>query len=504
MKVIEKELPFVLPDELRSSILGIGEQKSIDILTYPTVVNYDSYKPSFRSLNNQDIFVVFPDLEELYAANSIVSDGVVIISTQIRDEVWSGINQENLTLYITDLDDNSTSEHPMTAQNPSSSLREDLIVNWEGILTVGRSYQISVVIYDLAGNRNSRTVEIVVEDRVAPRVAGIHILSNENREIDITVNISESNDRIKFVQVRIFKGEFEIKRVNLTKQIGVGSQSQTSVEVYHAKLTIPFDLEDIFNPIDFTIEVMTSDEYGNQNIYSTDDLEDLDFEFSGRLERILLHPYVLATGLVVLISGILVGIRITSRVEGYDVKRIFLESEKIPREIILTQMDEYALGITVNFFDQVQGPVPVIWEPALLEDQEQVMLDLADKSFSTLEFLGLEETERSGTFDFSTGSYECTALGYSFAIDNPQARGGKENLTVVLLLRKEWGDNLLVFQDEITDKLREIRKMIETQKEPPLVEKNARELREFVSRLMLSFNKIYADIDYEEGMQEES
>ncbi|MHA2157172.1 MAG: hypothetical protein ACXABU_17655, partial [Candidatus Hodarchaeales archaeon] len=120
-----------------------------------------------------------------------------------------------------------------------------------------------------------------------------------------------------------------------------------------------------------------------------------------------------------------------------------------------------------------------------------------------LEFIGLEETERSGTFDFSTGSYECTALGYSFAIDNPQARGGKENLTVVLLLRKEWGDNLLIFQDELTEKLREIREMIETQKEPILIEKKARELREYVSRIMLSFNKIYAGLDYELAQQEE-
>ena len=131
------------------------------------------------------------------------------------------------------------------------------------------------------------------------------------------------------------------------------------------------------------------------------------------------------------------------------------------------------------------------------------MLDLADKSFSTLEFIGLDETERSGTFDFSTGSYECTALGYSFAIENPQARGGKENLTVVLLLRKEWGDNLLTFQDELTDKLRELREMVETQKDPSLITVKGRELREYVSRIMLSFNKLYAGIEYEEAIQED-
>jgi hypothetical protein len=45
--------------------------------------------------------------------------------------------------------------------------------------------------------------------------------------------------------------------------------------------------------------------------------------------------------------------------------------------------------------------------------------------------------------------------------------------------------------------------MIETQQHASHVEKKARELREFVSRLMLSFNKIYAGIDYELEFQEE-
>ena len=45
--------------------------------------------------------------------------------------------------------------------------------------------------------------------------------------------------------------------------------------------------------------------------------------------------------------------------------------------------------------------------------------------------------------------------------------------------------------------------MIETQEEPAQVDKKARELREFVSRLMLSFNKLYSNIDYELGLQEE-
>ncbi|MHA1331567.1 MAG: hypothetical protein ACTSR2_10865, partial [Candidatus Hodarchaeales archaeon] len=76
-------------------------------------------------------------------------------------------------------------------------------------------------------------------------------------------------------------------------------------------------------------------------------------------------------------------------------------------------------------------------------------------------------------------------------IENPEARGGKENLTIVLLLRREWGENLLIFQDELLEKLREIRVLVEN-KQPPLeIEAKARELRELVSRLMIAFNHIY-------------
>ncbi|MHA2096647.1 MAG: hypothetical protein ACW98F_18685, partial [Candidatus Hodarchaeales archaeon] len=56
---------------------------------------------------------------------------------------------------------------------------------------------------------------------------------------------------------------------------------------------------------------------------------------------------------------------------------------------------------------------------------------------------------------------------------------------------KEWGDNLLVFQDELVEKLREIRNLVETKTDPVTITRSARELREFVSRLMISLDRLY-------------
>ncbi|MHA2109499.1 MAG: hypothetical protein ACW99R_17465, partial [Candidatus Hodarchaeales archaeon] len=486
----------------------VGEDRNAKILTtepFTITTSFDPFQPEFISIDGSEIAYIFPEIEEILQDKPSITDGEIIISVDIQDNVWSGIDIENILLLITKIETNKTKTYFMDMNNPTLSLREVISFSWSGSLDVGVNYRITVIIRDKAGNTNTSTIEITVEDHVAPRIESIVIESNPDRVFKISVALNETGFGVDLVQVVILDGTKVVKWVNLTKQGGSGITADDTLDIYYGEVSIPFDVFDFItiSPNIYSIEVFVKDRANNPKHYRSGELEILQVTFEGKLNPVLFHPFVLLTGLILLISSILVGIRITSRTEGYDMNKIFSEGEKIPREVILTQMDEYALGVTINFFDQVQGPVPVIWEPALLEDQQQVMLDLSDKSFSTLEFIGLEETERSGTFDFSTGSYECTALGYSFAIDNPQARGGKENLTVVLLLRKEWGDNLLIFQDELTEKLREIREMIETQKEPILIEKKARELREYVSRIMLSFNKIYAGLDYELAQQEE-
>lgn len=491
-----------LPEDLRNPRTLITD-------SFVVIVDYDPYHPEFISKNGTDITVFYPKLNDTLTTKPTITDGDVIVTVYIQDSIWSGINRSFVQLIVIDLENNVTYEPVfMVINDDSIPLRGELQFNWAGTFSVGGTFRLTVIITDGAGNYNSRTVEVTIEDHVAPRVKKINIKETDDRKLKIEVTIEETGFGVDFISVGILDSQGNLVQwVNLSRQVigGSGGSINQLTEIYSATVVLPFEPLDFVTPKQYSIKMMVADLTGNRKLYSSDELKAWggDIEIDGSFDPLIFHPLVLFVGAIILIFGIIVGIRITSKVEGYDMKRIFTEGEKISREVILTQMDEYALGVTVNFFDQVQGPVPVIWEPALLEDQEQVMLDLSDKSFSTLQFIGLEETERSGTFDFSTGSYDCTALGYSFSVVNPKARGGKENLTVVLLLRKEWGDNLLVFQDELTEKLREIRKMIETQQHASHVEKKARELREFVSRLMLSFNKIYAGMDYELEFQEE-
>jgi hypothetical protein len=458
----------------------------------------DSFIPEF--IKGIDVFYV-----TMENSNDItdITDGDVIIKTSVQDDIWSGLNADSVTLNITNIATSESIVHPMTLIGDLGEGRSIYNFSWVGNLPVGETYTLTVTVTDNAGNTNILVEEEMSEDLVAPRILkdGFTLRSTDDRKIEVNITLEEAGLGVEYVTIELTTGTIT-KKFNLTRQggtllgggIGSGLNAEVQTVTYSGKLAIDFDFQDIFQSKTYSIKVIVSDKDKNMMIYGKEELEDvLGLEFNVVVfDPLIFHPYVLVFGAVMLITGIAIGIRITSRVEGYDMKRIFDESERISREDVLTQMDEFALGVTVNFFDQVQGPVPVIWEPPLLEDQEQVMLDLSDKSFSTLEFVGLEETERSGTFDFSTGSYECTALGYSFSIVNPQARGGKENLTIVLLLRKEWGDHLLVFQDELLEKLREIRHMIETQEAPSKVQSNARILREFVSRLMISFNKIYS------------
>jgi hypothetical protein len=320
--------------------------------------------------------------------------------------------------------------------------------------------------------------------------------------LNITIKFEEKGVISGVTVGIVYLGDI-IKWVNLSRQQGGGIGGQTTpglnTEIFSALAQLDLDVFDFISLKTYSIVLSVSDNAGNSKYYDSRELEEtwVGKNIDESFNPLIFHPVFLLSSGIFLLIGIIVGIRITSKTVGYDLKQVMVESKKVSREVLLTMMDEYALGIIISFFDQVQGPVPVIWEPPLLEDQHQIMLDLSDKSFSTLEFVGLDEDERSSTFDFSTGSYDCTALGYSFAIENPQARGGKENLSIVLLLRKEWGDNLLTFQDVLLEKIREIRKLIEAQEPESVIEKKGRDLREFVSRLMITFNKMYSGINYE-------
>lgn len=470
---------FQKPQSLRSD--------SFDI-----IANYDPFKPQFIEQEGKKINVTY-----LTIYNSkdptVISEGTMNVIVIVRDRTWSGLNESSVQLIITDQND-VTQTIDMELIGNLENKRDELRFSWQGNLTVFEMYHITVIVTDNAGNSNSFTMEDeVIEDTVAPRINDISYYITDDRKIMLTVEVEEAGLGVDYITFKIGSQEF-----NLTRSGGSGAQLNSPIVSYSAVIPTKIEFDNILTSKSYDISIIVVDMAGNVGDYTTQEIKDIwGLDNDLELPPLIINPYIIfAIGIVVVVM-IIVGIRITSKTVGYDMNKILKESEKISREVILTQMDEFALGVTINFFDQVQGPVPVIWEPPLLEDQEQIMLDLSDKSFSTLEFVGLEETERSGTFDFSTGSYECTALGYSFAIANPQARGGKENLTVVLLLRKEWGDHLLVFQDELLEKIRELREMIVSEQPSSQIEKNARQLREFVSRLMISFNKLYTGIDYE-------
>ncbi len=464
---------------------------------FSLIVNRDSdpnnygilYFPQFLS----EIEISYSTLN----TSSSTIEGDLLVRVSVQDSVWSGLNNQSARLIITDLGGDIIINTTMESIDIINDLskRSAVTFTWSGNLPVFHYFFFTVILTDNAGNTNKQTMETEIKDTVPPRIIDIFTSKTADRRLKVTVEIEERGSEIQYIMIQIGNSNVWF---NLSREIvGVGGSYMASSPIQNFSAIVPLQFvpENIIFIQNYPIKVRVADESGNE--LTTDVLDSFD------LTPVIVEPYFLFAVAILLIFGVIAGIRITSKTEGYDMKKILSESEKVTREVMIIQMDEYALGVTVNFFDQVQGPVPVIWEPPLLEDQEQVMLDLADKSFSTLEFVGTEEEERSGTFDFSTGSYECTALGYSFAVDNPEARGGKENLTVVLLLRKEWGDNLLFFQDELLEKLREIRNLVLNKENPSNIEKEARQLREFVSRLLIAFNKIYKGIDYENLSMEE-
>ena len=69
-----------------------------------------------------------------------------------------------------------------------------------------------------------------------------------------------------------------------------------------------------------------------------------------------------------------------------------------------------------------------------------MLATLADRSFSTLGFVPKPDEDKHATFRFQIGGEKCTIFGYAFAIENPEARGGQENLSLCFIIRSPWGN----------------------------------------------------------------
>jgi hypothetical protein len=142
---------------------------------------------------------------------------------------------------------------------------------------------------------------------------------------------------------------------------------------------------------------------------------------------------------------------------------------------------------------QRHGPIPIIIIPEILKDNFTKLVELSDRSFSGTGFSEDFTVEIPSNYDFMLShGVRTSVMSFGFALERPEARGGKENLTLNILIHQEVFPLVQSFQKEIKRKVHAIHvRMDKNPSEKDKIRKGVFELRKYISSIVLSYERIY-------------
>ncbi|MHA2330301.1 MAG: hypothetical protein ACXACR_17410, partial [Candidatus Hodarchaeales archaeon] len=206
---------------------------------------------------------------------------------------------------------------------------------------------------------------------------------------------------------------------------------------------------------------------------------------------------------------IIVGITIVSAIFGSIVYVKFIRKPELvglDKELVMNSLsevndieinnslDDHTIGVVVSFFDQRHGPIPIIVEPEILRDNFSKLVELSDRSFSSTGFCDNFNAEITSSYDFVLAQgTRSKILSFGFALERPNARGGQENLTANILVHQELFPLVNQFLLNIKQQTHIIHKLMNDDRKKAQVRIKVKNLRRYISKIILSYEKIYGD-----------
>ena len=208
---------------------------------------------------------------------------------------------------------------------------------------------------------------------------------------------------------------------------------------------------------------------------------------------------VAGLSVVLILFGAIVYVKFIRKPElvGLDKELVMDKISEVDDREVLEALDSHTIGIVVSFFDQRHGPIPIIMEPEILKDNFTKLVDLSDRSFSGTGFCDDFESEIPSSYDFVlTHELRISVISFGFALERPQARGGRENLTVNLLIHRDTFPLVQAFQNQIQRLVHSLHlHMDKKSEEKAAIRNKVIQLRKFISQIIVSYKQLYGTIE---------
>ncbi|MFX1508067.1 MAG: hypothetical protein ACFFDC_18435, partial [Promethearchaeota archaeon] len=386
-----------------------------------------------------------------------------------------------------------------------SYLNEEIVLKIQVVTELG-NYAQNVTIF------SSFLFTFVVEDTAPPRVKNaFYVLNDEIYPTRLTfyAHIEEFGSGIDEIVLYYYFEEIEGNGGMASSLEEDVQWLKTKMEFYNQSgnlviysITVP-----IFqNGIDWKViyYVSTTDKNGNM-----DEIAFLVNPQQAERDIIHYHPQILVSSSQILLYFLMIIIplaivsaisfmlyhKLSSKPElaGFDKDLVITNIHQVSNIELAAALNKHTVGIIISTFDENMGPTPLFVTPQSFRKDSGVLFKIAFRSFSNCEFVSDLKDINQAIYNFShTEKTLIKVLAHSFALDRPQHRGGQENITLSILIYPMYFPIINQFNDNVIGQIEAIREILDSNPEDKRrVMLKIIELREFISKVILSYLSIY-------------
>ncbi|MHA1405881.1 MAG: hypothetical protein ACTSSG_00680, partial [Candidatus Heimdallarchaeaceae archaeon] len=171
--------------------------------------------------------------------------------------------------------------------------------------------------------------------------------------------------------------------------------------------------------------------------------------------------------------------------------------KKITDEDIANNFSIISPGVILSIFDQRKGPIPLVEDHSLSIARyrnklaigiENFLLKIADQAYSSLGFEEHDAGRRVGSIILP--SEKMIGFIHGIQLPNPAARGGFENLSLIVLADSEYGKLLLSYQEYLFSPIDELTKNLKEKKPLSEIEENIANIRKISVQIILAAQQV--------------
>ncbi|MHA1955218.1 MAG: hypothetical protein ACW96U_14860, partial [Candidatus Heimdallarchaeaceae archaeon] len=170
---------------------------------------------------------------------------------------------------------------------------------------------------------------------------------------------------------------------------------------------------------------------------------------------------------------------------------------KLTDEDIALNFSIVSPGVVLTIFDQRKGPTPLLEAHSLMIaryknrmqiDVENFLLKIADQAYSSLGFEEHDPGRRTGSIVLPRE--KMIGFIHGIQLPNEAARGGFENLSLIVLADSDFGNLLLNYQEFLYDEVDDLIKDLKDKRELPEIKEKLEKVRKKSVMIMLAAQEL--------------